>query len=132
MCAVNDLLLTRVATSDRIKKSTAANINVVALSCTCACAGEEEHGWNSPDAGKATALIVIPGGGEAGRQACIKRAEELEVFIQCHEQVREHVRVTAYDSRVNKHEKLDRRKDANIIVLTMDCLRAEVRINATF
>jgi hypothetical protein len=22
--------------------------------------GDDEHGWNSPDAGKATALIVIP------------------------------------------------------------------------
>lgn len=89
--------------------------------------GEEEHGWNSPDAGKATAMIVIPGGGESGRQACVKKAEELDVFIQCHEQVREHVRVVAYDSRVNKHEKLDKRKEANIIVLTMDCLRTEVQ-----
>ena len=72
-------------------------------------------------------MIVIPGGGESGRQACVKKAEELNIFIQCHEQVREHVRVVAYDSRVNKHEKLDKRKEANIIVLTMDCLRTEVQ-----
>ena len=97
------------------------------LSFAHAVSGEEEHGWNSPDAGKATAMIVIPGGGESGRLACVKKAEELDVFIQCHAQVREHVRVVAYDSRANKHEKLDKRKEANIIVLTMDCLRAEVQ-----
>ena len=89
--------------------------------------GDEEHGWNAPDAGKGTALIIIPGGGEAGRKACEKKAAELEVFIECHEQVRQHVRVAAYDSRINKHEKLDRRKDANILVITMDCLRSEVQ-----
>ena len=89
--------------------------------------GEEEHGWNSPEAGKPTAFIVIPTPGAPGRAICVERAKEVQRFIECNELVQSHCRVAAYDSTLPKQQKVDCRRDANIIVLTMECLRFEVQ-----
>eukprot|EP01047_Picozoa_sp_COSAG01_P021331 COSAG01_NODE_1235_length_11106_cov_3.058962_4_plen_129_part_00 len=56
-----------------------------------------------------------------------ERAAELLEFVECHPLVQQHVRVVAYDSRLNVHRKADLRAEANVLVMTMDCLRAELQ-----
>jgi hypothetical protein len=122
-----------------------------------------EQGWHSKEAGLGTAIVVLPGSGEAvsrpfpswnrsilteiylrcharscqeilraetaeqGHKAVEQRAAELLEFVECHPLVQQHVRVVAYDSRLNVHRKSDIRAEANVLVMTMDCLRAELQ-----
>ena len=60
---------------------------------------EEELEWAATDRGKNTSLIVLPGRGEAGHKAVIKRAAEVAKVFSYGKTLQRLARVAGYDSK---------------------------------